>query len=193
MQLSTSHSAFKDSMVIFGNAITNHQLSVYFAVEDIIPKHGLIDEKNGKLYLNTMSGRWYGTTKEKRTEDNLNFLRPYLSHHMYKQIIEKALACNRVCAGLIRTKGKVYGYFVMDGDSKIIASSCFVNNYKAVALVEQFIKTLQQDKQKSVLGQIDHVSMSIKSCVEQSERQQLQNRLNALQVELSAINGAMYC
>lgn len=193
MQLSTSHSAFKDSIVFFGNACTNHQTSVYFAVKDHMPTNGVLDESNGKRYYNTSTGRWYGTTKEKVTEENLKFLRPYLSSYAYKQIIAKALACSKVCAGLIRTKGKRYGYFVMDENGKIIAYSCFVNHYKAVALVEQFIKALQLDHQKSVLGQIEYVSKTIKGCVEQSEAQLLQNRLNALQVELSAINEAMYC
>ena len=188
MKLSTSHSAFRDAIVFFGNACTNHQTSVYFAVKDHMPTNGVLDESNGKLYYNTSTGRWYGTTKEKVTEENLKFLRPFLSPYTYKRIIEQALACSTVCAGLIRTKGKRYGYFVMDENGKIISFSCFVNHHKASALVKEFVNALQLDNEKMVTGQIDYVSKKIAGGVEQRDEQQLQTRLESLKEKLAAIN-----
>ena len=193
MQLQTSHSAFKGSIVIFGNAITNHQESIYFAVKDHMPTHGLVDETNGKRYLNTHKGRWYGTTKEQLTEDNLEFLRRYIPSNEYKTIINEALTCGQVCAGVIRANGRKYGYFVMDENARIIAASCFINHHKAATLVDQFIKALQLDHLRCIQGQVDYITKSIKGCTEQSEAQLLQTRLDALQIELTSINKVLYC
>lgn len=160
-QTMPKHSDFRNMYLSTGNCTSDHQYSCFIRTKGNPVVNGLVDN-NGRMYINTAEGRYYGSTVEQIVDFDLNCLKGYLNHNEVKIIKERAISGIEQLVVVLRVyktvkdryglktqKRKVHGIIVIDIKNNTILNTWHrVNHYRSFSFVEGIAQQLLQERAK---------------------------------------------